>query len=517
MHDLLTCPIVPVIRGGDGDFVTLPTLYAKLVGDAVDSFPGLAAHQAQAWYQFLAQLGAAALHEGSRDTLPTETDEWRDLIAALTPECADTAWSLAVPDPTKPAFLQPPTNRIEEFKECARTPDKLDVLVTAKNHDRKKEQATESAPHYWLYALLTLQTVQGYSGSGSYGIARMNGGYASRIMVDRRPGPRWGPRVCRAIRMLLARRDDVLRRAGDSLFRNQGGLVLTWLIPWDNEDQLRLTELDPYFIEVCRRIRLKVGPDEQFCAVGLASGGARVDANALKGNLADPWIPVDQNKGGAPALTVGANGFDYRLAQRILLQRGEFLRPLALSDLDGEGDQDSEIHMVVLVRGPGKTEGLHERTIPLPYSIAAQLAVKPSPDDDDDPIPLAALSKEMVDRASEARKALRSAVLVYLQGPEKPDFRNKSADPVTALYDRAIDERFFESLFGAETTEQGFEAAGKNWQKVLRKHAERHAYEVWASAAAPGARREKARAASESVLYGGLRKCLPDAFPTGSD
>lgn len=517
MHDLLTCPIVPVVHGDDDDFVTLPALYAKLVGDAVDSFPGLAAHQAQAWYQFLVQLGATALHQGSRDILPAEADEWRGLIAALTPECADTAWSLVVPNPTEPAFLQPPTTRIEEFKEYARTPDKLDVLVTAKNHDRKQAQATGSAPHHWLYALLTLQTTQGQLGRGNYGIARMNRGYGSRIMVDRRPGPGWGPRVCRAIRMLLARREDVLRRASDGLFRNRGGLILSWLIPWDGKDKISPATCDPYFIEVCRRIRLEAGPDEQFRAIGLPSDGTRVDAEALKGNLADPWVPVDQNKDGAPALTVGANGFDYRLAQKILLQRGELLRPLALNDLDGEGGRDSEIHMAVLVRGRGKTEGLHERTISLPHSIAAQLAVKPSPDDDDDPIPLAELSKEMVDRASEARKVLRSAVLIYLQRPEKPDFKDRGADPVTASYDRAIDERFFESLFDAEPTEKGFEAAGKNWQKVLRKQAERHASKVWASAAAPGARREKARAASESVFYGGLRKCLPDAFPTSSD
>ena len=65
MHDLLTCPIVPVVHGGDDGFVTLPALYAKLVGDAVDSFPGLAAHQAQAWYQFLVQLGATACTKGA--------------------------------------------------------------------------------------------------------------------------------------------------------------------------------------------------------------------------------------------------------------------------------------------------------------------------------------------------------------------------------------------------------------------------------------------------------------------
>ena len=517
MHDLLTCPIVPIIRGGDGGSATLPALYAGLVGDAVDFFPGLAAHQAQAWYQFLAQLGAVALHDEGREALPTEADEWHGLIAALTPECAPTAWSLAVSDPTKPAFLQPPTTRIGDFKECAHTPDMLDVPVTAKNHDRKQAQATGSAPHHWLYALLTLQTAQGYSGRGNLGIARMNGGLSSRVLVDRRPGPRWGPRVCRAIRMLLARREDVLRRAGDSLFRSRGGLALTWLKPWDDDGQIGLGELDPYFIEVCRRIRLDIDRDGGLRAAGRPSNRTRVDAQALKGNLADPWVPVDRTREGAPALTVGAGGFDYRLAQRILLQRGELRPPLALKCLGGEESRDSEIHMAVLVRGQGKTEGLHERTIPLPCSIAAQLAAESDPDDDDDPMPLAALSKEMVDQAGQVRKVLRQAVLVYLQGPENPDFQSKSADPITARYDRAIDERFFDSLFYTETTERGFEAAKEDWQNILREQAEDLAREVWAMAAAPGARREKARAASEAVFYGGLRKRLPDAFPPSRD
>lgn len=518
MHDLLTCPVVPVVRGGDRTSVSLPGLYAALAGDAVDSFPGLAAHQAQAWYQFLAQLGAIALHEGGREALPAEADEWRAVIAALTPECADAAWSLAVSDPTAPAFLQPPTTRIANFRECARTPDRLDVPVTAKNHDRKQAQAVDGAPHHWLYALLTLQTTQGYSGRGNPGIARMNGGLSSRAMVDRRPGPRWGPRVCRAIRMLLARREEVLRHAGDNLFRRRDGLALMWLRPWDEDTQINVGELDPYFIEVCRRIRLERGRDGRLRAVGMASKFTRVDAKALKGNLADPWVPVDLDpKKGAPALTVGAGGFDYRLAQRILLQGREFRSPLSMKELCGERGEDSEIHMAVMVRGQGKTEGLHERTIPLPHSIAEQLAVEPDPDDDDDRAPLAELSNVMVKWAGEARTALRRAVLVYLQGPENPDFQHKDADPVTARYDRAIDERFFEFLFDPQWTERGFEAAREAWQKKLRRQAERLAREVWASAAAPGARREKARAASEAVFYGGLRKRLPDAFADGHD
>lgn len=518
MHDLLTGSVIPIVRGGDRTSASLPGLYAALAGDAVDSFPGLAAHQAQAWYQFLAQLGAIALHKSGRETLPAEADEWRAMIAALTPEYADTAWSIAVSDPTAPAFLQPPTTRIASFRECARTPDRLDVPVTAKNHDRKQAQAVDGALHHWLYALLTLQTTQGYSGRGNLGIARMNGGLSSRVMVDRRPGPRWGPRVCRAIRMLLARREEVLGRAGDSLFRRRGGLALMWLRPWDDDTRIGVGELDPYFIEVCRRIRLDRGRDGRLRAVGMGSESTRVDAKALKGNLADPWVPVDLDpKKDAPALTVGPGGFDYRLAQRILLQHRELLSPLSMKDLCGERDRDSEIHMTVLVRGQGKTEGLHERTIPLPYSIAEQLPVEPDPDDDAEPAPLADLSNVMVEWAGEARTVLRRAVLVYLQGPENPDFQNKAADPITARYDRVIDEWFFEFLFDHQWTERDFEAAREAWQKKLRKQAERLARDVWASAAAPGARREKARAASEAVLYGGLRKRLPDAFAAADD
>ena len=517
MHDLLTCPIVPVVHGGNTGSVTLPGLYAALAGDAVDSFPGLAAHQAQAWYQFSAQLGAVALHKGGRETLPAEADEWRALIAALTPECADTAWSLAVSDPTRPAFLQPPTTRIASFRECARTPDRLDVPVTAKNHDRKQAQAVDGAPHHWLYALLALQTAQGYSGRGNLGIARMNGGLSSRVLVDRRPGPRWGPRVCRAIRMLLARREDVLRRAGDDLFRHRDGLALMWLRPWDDDAQIGVGDLDPYFIEVCRRIRLDPGRDGRLRAVGMGSKFTRVDAKALKGNLADPWVPVVLDpKKGAPALTVGPGGFDYRLAQRILLQHRELQLPLSMKKLCGERGEDSEIHMAVLVRGQGKTEGLHERAISLPCSIAEQLTVEPDPNDDAEPAPLAALSEYMVVRAGDARTVLRRAVLVYLQGPENPDFQNKIADPITARYDRAIDELFFEFLFDPQWTGD-FKAAREAWQKILLRQAERLAREVWAFAAAPGARREKARAASEAVFYGGLRKRLPDAFAAADD
>ena len=56
--------------------------------------------------------------------------------------------------------------------------------------------------------------------------------------------------------MLLVRRDEVLKRVGDDMYRAEGGLSLTWLRTWDTDAPLLMSELDPFFIEVCRRVRL---------------------------------------------------------------------------------------------------------------------------------------------------------------------------------------------------------------------------------------------------------------------
>ena len=51
MFDLLNDRIAPIESGGEQLSLTLPELFSQFGRDGVDSFPGLAAHQAQAWYQ----------------------------------------------------------------------------------------------------------------------------------------------------------------------------------------------------------------------------------------------------------------------------------------------------------------------------------------------------------------------------------------------------------------------------------------------------------------------------------
>ena len=513
-RDLLDDRFIPVrVDGSDGadQLLTLPELYEHLASDSVHSFSGLAAHQAPSWYLFLSQLGALAAHGGGLTSPPVRAEEWRSLLVDLAPAHAATAWKLVGHDPREPAFLQPPTDRIADFKTYADTPDGLDLLVKAKNHDRKRSQVTVGSPHLWLYSLVALQTAQGFSGRGRQGIARMNGGFSSRPLVDLRPGPRWGARVVRAIRMLLARRRSVLDRVGESVYRESGGLALTWLRSWDDDRMLSLADLDPYFIEVCRRLRLVEDGGRIVALARPAMKNPRIDAKAFRGNLGDPWVPLDVRKDPPAALTVSAGGFDYRLVRRILLKRSEFKPPVSLTWLAGERHRDMELHLATLVRGQGKTEGFHERVVPLPGSVMMELGFDGNDaDSDDDESSLAQLSDKMVDLAGNTQKVLRRAILVFLQGPENPNFQKKDAAPVLARFDRRVDEHFFDHLFAAPDSNR--ETAETDWQCFLRKAAERLAGEAWESLSAPSARREKARAAAEAILAGGLRKQLPDAF-----
>ena len=51
MCNLLTAPLVPVAFSArpEPGMLTLPQIFSRIAGDAIDDFPGLAAHQAQAW------------------------------------------------------------------------------------------------------------------------------------------------------------------------------------------------------------------------------------------------------------------------------------------------------------------------------------------------------------------------------------------------------------------------------------------------------------------------------------
>ena len=185
MLNILTEPIIRFDRSdGNRTDATLSEVYAALMANTVVAFPSLRPHQRHAWHAFLVQLGAMAMHRAGVDTPPESAEGWAKLIRGLTPDHPDDEpWQLVVEDITKPAFMQPParsSEREKDYQNEVATPDELDILVTSKNHDLKSSVASQAGVDDWLFALVTLQTMEGFGGAGNYGVSRMNGGLGNR-------------------------------------------------------------------------------------------------------------------------------------------------------------------------------------------------------------------------------------------------------------------------------------------------------------------------------------------------
>ncbi len=127
-----------LISIGRGRQVTLPGLFAAMARGEEVRFPAMRPHQRPAWHMFLVQLAALALWHGGQSEPPEEEEAWRALLRVLTPDFPDDEpWCLVVADRRKPAFLQPPDPGGLKWSPVA-TPDALDMLITARNHDLKQ-------------------------------------------------------------------------------------------------------------------------------------------------------------------------------------------------------------------------------------------------------------------------------------------------------------------------------------------------------------------------------------------
>ncbi len=491
---------------------TLPEALERLCAGSLIGFEGLAAHQRHAWELFLFQIAALALVRSGEAKAVEDNAAWRNLanaegwrqrLAALTPGCADTAWSLVVDDLTRPAFLQPPIGHgtLDGYTVAGRTPNEIDVLVTSKNHDVKRARGAESTPLHWLFSLVTLQTIQGYSGrhppkSFYHGIARMNGGFASRPLVMFTPDRDFSIRFLRGVQAALAARRKALDT--DDYYYRDDGLALLWLEAWDSEKSLSLENLDPLFVEICRRVRLVRNGEGQITAWGRPSEVPRVQVpKEAKGNLGDAWTPIGAKENAA--LTVGSSGFDYRLVQR-LLNPQEFLRPASMELPGAEPDGELWLHAAVLVRGQGKTEGLHERWLLIPQRVQSFMR---------DPTVaemIAKLSGGMIARADGAKRALRVGLLKFLQGgADKINFEDERPRAWLDVLEHRIDAMFFEHLF-ARVSSDGDLPTEMAWRNAL----ETATRDLFAAATTrlspPECRRERALAIASIAFSASLRK-----------
>ena len=499
--------------------VTLPGLLSLLIADEVDSLPALRPHQRYPLHCFLAQVAAMAMLAAGESVPPRDESRWRDLLRELTPQFPDDEpWTLVVNDLSKPAFLQPPVpeGAWEVLKEIEPTPDALDMLVTSKNHDLKAARLKIATPEHWLFALITLQTWEGFLGRGNYGISRMNGGFASRPFIGAAPATGgWGAHVTRDILRLVDNRTEIT--AGDTLHRMKDGRRLLWLEPWDGREAYDPRQLDSYYVEVCRRIRLRSKGDRIVAHRG-SSSTARI--NQPKGKhqgkdftlpTGDPWTPVERDSG--KPLTLDGSGFHYRRVVNLLDVEKFNPAPLQLLfDTDQKGA--AQIVFAAIVRGQGETQGYHERRVQIPERLKPAFMRKSVSVD------MARVARDRVsDVATTVSKALRPALFaLYQAAPEKLDFGDPKAkgkaEIFVAQFERSVDEHFFEHLFEEVAEPIGSEAAKASRKFWIEEFIWPRAHDALAAAEAgsplSGVRRYRARAAARGLLDGAIVNLFPD-------
>lgn len=490
----------PLIRIRDPEGVlqrlSLPELFVQLGRDAVRDYPALRSHQRHPWHALLVQLAALALHEAG-ETEPWDTAaDWRAALLALTPDHPDgCTFSLLAPH-DQPAFLQAPVpgGKLDGWKTIT-TPDALDMLVTSKNHDLKGERMRCAEADDWLFALTSLQTQEGFLGAGNYGISRMNGGFSSRPALGVVPAGGAGKRWERDVAALLAARDDIAEMQGLKL---EDGHKFVWVAPWDGTKSLAFGALDPLYIEVCRRLRFVSDQHGQLAARGIGTKVARIDASARKGVTGDAWIPVEEDK----ALTLGVDGFNYSLAAE-LAWGSKYRKTIAQALRPEDGLSGITLLAQGVVRGQGKTEGYHERRIPLTKKAIGFLRSGHTD------VPATIAAARVKDVATMRGSVLRTALFYLLEaGTEKIDFDRRTAKQQIELFiqafERSEDARFFDDL-NQEIEANDPVAERLAWQIGLAARAEAVLRSAFAIGPQCGERRYRARSRALSYFHGALR------------
>ena len=506
MHSILAEPLVRMDRSdGSRSAAPLPEVYAALIADEVDAFPGLRPHQRHAWHAFLVQLGAMAMHRSGVADPPSGSGDWEALIRGLIPD--DEPWHLVVDDATKPAFMQAPARSqagAKDYQNRVTTPDELDMLVTSKNHDLKSAVAQRASVDDWIFALITLQTMEGFGGAGNYGISRMNGGLGNRPAFSLAPfSGGVGAHVRRDIGALLECRPALLSEYP----MTEGGLALLWTIPWEGTqaEALLLNRLDPLYIEVCRRLRLQCGADGDLYGVRATSGAARIVGKEAKGRIGDPWTPFNGSRENLP-LTLGVGGFTYKRVAEYLT---EWAHPALLRPTQFEERSADTMRLVAraVVRGQGKTEGYYDRTIPLRHRTVQVFGRGGGIQE------LGDISKTRIGQVGLVQRILSHAIQVFVArgDSEKVNAEHRAlARPWLNRLDEMVDANFFDDLQDEfEVAERDRQGIRNHWlmdgSHGIVDRARTVLHDAADSLPCPAIHRYKARVNAEGLFEGRLR------------
>jgi len=475
-HNLLRDPLFTVRTDGTTTQVSLPEALTLLGSDDDLTFTRLRPHQEQAWFCFLVQVAVMVAQE--QGAIPTDAAGWRHGLLALS-EGSEDAWHLVVTDPARPAFLQAPTPPgVPVPGKKIERPDLLDFPTTPKNHDVKSARSDARVPELWVYALLSVQTLDGYAGPRKWGIGRMNSGNGTRVMAglyrSRRFAPRW--------------REDV-----ELLCQQQpsptGGTRLLWLPPWDGTQSLTVDAMHPLAIEICRRVRLH-GRDEVCFACDAQTKVPRLDAADRFGDLGDPWIPLRTKDG--KALGASENGWRIQTLLDLVVGGASIKQPLCGDPL--HKPSATWFHVEATAGGQGKTNGHHSVWIEIPSTGVGSIFSMPSERDR-----IAGLGREMLEDVSATIRTLKYAVMLFHSAGEKPGDDDMGAW-YRPLQGRA-DAMFFPHLWRLAAGEPR-----QAWRDALVREATDLLHKAQREVPVASSRRFRALSASDGAFYAGLRK-----------
>ena len=320
----------------------------------------------------------------------------------------------------------------------------------------------------------------------------MNGGFGNRPLIGLSPDESWGKRILRDIKVLIKNRSPLLSTYDPT------GHTLLWLPPWDGEktSSIPIEACDPFFIEICRRIRFLKIDDHISCDRTNTKAGRVSTPDDLNGRTQDPWTPIE--KKGVKALTLGESGFTYELIQQLLLGE-EYTTPIAL-DFQHDEKEGAFLICQALVRGQGKTDGLHRRIIPIPPKVTTSLFSKSTAKE-----MLSKRAKERITLINDVqRKILRPALSNILSSGSDQKVEYEKVAPWINRFDQEIDRRFFESLWASVELEP--EVAKRKWENILLEEAEKIFREAERSTPIAQLRRYRALSKARSMFYGQANK-----------
>jgi hypothetical protein len=304
---------------------------------------------------------------------------------------------------------------------------------------------THPEPEHWVWTLINLQTSAASPDKFHFRSTRT--GPSGRVYAGFRPGSldeaSW---FLRDLAILRSMRSHLLYR-----YREDGHAVLS-LIPWDGDEQINSRNLDPFYLDVSRIVRLVQSPfgnPNLMAWTGSVSkkkeeaGDKKVKGRVtpMLGNTGDIWTPLATTKNGITSFTTDETGFRYDKIHEIMY--GEHPCPPAahIRPADGMEPVFYVAGLILDQKHAANSLGFHERMIPVtPHYYA---------DDSPEHTRLAAKSAAMVQAVSVAESCLREALRQMFPRKGTPPKDQPILHTHIDEYDRAVDGLYFEALFGS--------------------------------------------------------------------